>query len=39
MVDYNVVEELKDHDEIVIWGFCFNLFGEDGEGVVIEVLS
>ena len=34
-----VVNKLNDHDEMGLWGFYFNLFDEEREGVVIEVLS
>ena len=33
VVDDHVVEEATDHDEIVLQGFDFNLFGEDKKGV------
>ena len=39
MVDNNVLEEGKDHDEIGLWGFDFNLFDGDKEGDVREGLS
>ena len=38
MVDYRVVEEPKDNDEIVIWGFDYIYFGEYG-GVMIDQVS
>ena len=34
VLDEHVVEEGKDHDEIGLWRFDFNLFDEDEEGVV-----
>ena len=36
MIDDHVVEEPTDHEEIGLWGFYFNFFGEDEEGVVRE---
>ena len=36
LVDYHVVEEPTDHEEIVIWGFDFNVFNKYEEGVVRE---
>ena len=39
VVDDHVVEEGKEHNDIGLWGFDFILFGEDGEGVVIKLLS
>ena len=39
VVDYHVVKEGKDHDEIRLRGFGFNLFCEDEEGVGRNLLS
>ena len=39
MVDDNVVEEGKEHDEIVLQGFNLFIFGKYEEGVGREVLS
>ena len=36
VVDYHVVEEPIDHEEIGLQGFDFNVFGQDEEGVVRE---
>ena len=36
LVDYHVVEEPTDHEEIVMWGFDFNVFNKYEEGVVRE---
>ena len=33
MVDDNVVEEVNDHDEILLRGFGFNLFEEYKKGI------
>ena len=33
VVDYHVVGEPNDHDEIGLQGFYFNLFSEDDRGV------
>ena len=34
VVDDHVVEEGKEHDEIGLWGFDFDLFEKDKEGVL-----
>ena len=39
VVEYHVVEEVKDHDDIELRGFGFNLFDFDEQGVVREILS
>ena len=39
VVEYHVVEEVKDHDDIELRGFGFNLFDFDEQGVVRERLS
>ena len=39
VVNYHVVEEVNDHYKIGLWGFDFNLFGEDKKGIVREVSS
>ena len=39
VVDYHVVEEETDHDEIGLKGFDFNLLQEDGKGFGIEGYS
>ena len=36
MINDHMVEELNDHEEIGIWGFDFNLFDKDEDGVVRE---
>ena len=36
VVDDHVVEEPTDHEELGLWGFDFNYFGGDEEGVVRE---
>ena len=33
VVDDHVVEEGKEHDDIGLWGFDFNLIDKDKEGV------
>ena len=35
-MDTHVVEEPTDNEEIGLWGFDFNYFDEDEEGVVRE---
>ena len=39
VVDYHVVEEPIDHEEIGLQGFDFNVFVQDEEGVVREESS
>ena len=39
LVDDHVDEEVKEHDEIGIWGFDFNLVDKDKERMVREGLS
>ena len=34
VVDDHVVEEPSDHEEIGLWGFYFNVFDEDEEGLL-----
>ena len=36
VVDDHAVEEPTYHEDIGLWGFYFNFFGEDEEGVVRE---
>ena len=36
MVDNHVVEEPTDHEQIGLWGYDFNVFYQDEEGVVRE---
>ena len=38
-LEYHVLEEVNDHEEIGLQGFDFNLFGEDKEGFGREGLS
>ena len=39
MVGDHVAEEPSDHEDIRLRGFDFNIFGEDGDGVVREGCS
>ena len=36
LVDDHVVEEPSGHEDIGLWGFDFNVFDENKEGVVRE---
>ena len=39
MVGDHVLEDPSDHEDIRLRGFDFNIFGEDGDGVVREGCS
>ena len=39
VIDDHIAEEENDHDETGLWGFDFNFFGKDEQGVGREGLS